>query len=417
MSQSVNEEQNKQIGGKKNKILAWLEVILLVYLLITAVSLISSGFKLAAGEQAEELFAFATNPFAGLIVGTMATALIQSSSTVTSIIVGLVAGGLPVTIAVPMIMGSNIGTTITNTLVSLGHISSKKEFRKAFAAATIHDFFNLISVVIFLPLETTTHFLEKFAIFISQFFIGEELKSMDNFNVIKEITAPFANIFKYLTGILQKPFDGIILIIFSISLIFISILYIGKMLKILMVGRAKVMLKTAINKGPIISIFSGTVVTIFVQSSSTTTSLVVPLAGTGLLTLEEIYPFTLGANIGTCITALLAATTVTDNTVAALEIAMVHLLYNVLGVIIIYGISFLRNLPILGAKTLANIASEKKYIALLYIITVFFLLPGILLAITSIKPKQTLHNLQNQVTINNDYYLDNNQRNYFSENI
>ncbi|MGB5592920.1 MAG: Na/Pi symporter [Crocosphaera sp.] len=385
MSQSVNEEQNKQIGGKKNKILAWLGVIALVYLLITAVSLISSGFKLAAGEQAEELFAFATNPFAGLIVGTMATALIQSSSTVTSIIVGLVAGGLPVTIAVPMIMGSNIGTTITNTLVSLGHISSKEEFRKAFAAATIHDFFNLISVVIFLPLETTTHFLEQIALFISQFLIGGESKSMDRFNVIKEIIAPFANLIKELTGIFTEPFDGLALIVIGIGLIFLSILYIGKLLKVLMVGKAKVMLRTAIGKSPIISIFSGTVVTIFVQSSSTTTSLVVPLAGTGLLTLEEIYPFTLGANIGTCITALLAATAVTDNTVAALEIAMVHFLYNVFGVIVIYGIPFLRNLPILGAKNLANIASEKKYIALLYIITVFFFLPGILLAITSIK--------------------------------
>ncbi len=139
-------------------VLSWLGVIALVYILIFAAGLIGTGFKTIAGEQTQQLFEFAKNPFAGLLVGTLCTALIQSSSTITSIIVGLVAGGLPVAIAVPMIMGANIGTTITNTLVSLGHVKNRQEFQRAFAAATIHDFFNLISVVIFLLLELATHY-------------------------------------------------------------------------------------------------------------------------------------------------------------------------------------------------------------------------------------------------------------------
>ncbi len=386
MSKVLSEASSETQKSTLNKVLEWLGVIILVYLLITAVSLIGSGFKSAAGEKAEELFAFATNPFAGLIVGTIGTALIQSSSTVSSIIVGLVAGGLPVTVAVPMIMGSNIGTTITNTLVSLGHIRSQEEFRKAFAAATIHDFFNLISVFIFLPLEITTHCLEKSALFLSKFLIGEETKSIDKFNFIQAITQPFTNLIKETTSVFSEPFNSLALILFGIVLIFISIFYIGKLLKILMVGKAKIMLQNTIGKSPILGIFSGTIVTILVQSSSTTTSLMIPLAGTGLLTLEDIYPFTLGANIGTCVTALLAATAVTENGVAALEIALVHLLYNLFGVIIIYGFPFLRNLPILGATVLANVASERKYIAFLYIVSVFFILPGILLGISSIKP-------------------------------
>ncbi len=99
-----------------NQLFQWLSVLLLVYLLIAAVGAIGTGFKAATGERAEELFAFATNPFLGLVVGTVTTALIQSSSTVTSIIVGLVAGGLPVITAIPMVMGANIGTSITNTI-------------------------------------------------------------------------------------------------------------------------------------------------------------------------------------------------------------------------------------------------------------------------------------------------------------
>ncbi len=157
--------------GIKN-ILSWLGVIALVYILIFSAGLIGTGVKTIAGEQTQQLFAFARNPFAGLLVGTLCTALIQSSSTITSIIVGLVAGGLPVAIAVPMIMGANIGTTITNTLVSLGHVKNREEFQRAFAAATIHDFFNLISVIIFLPLELATRFLEKAGLFLAKFFVA-----------------------------------------------------------------------------------------------------------------------------------------------------------------------------------------------------------------------------------------------------
>src|SRR5208337_3143598 len=100
------------------KFVRWIFLAALVYLLLIAVSTIGAGFATAAGERAKSLFDFAENPFAGLVIGIVATGLIQSSSTVSSIIVGLVAGGLPVYIAVPMIVGSNIGTSITNTIVS-----------------------------------------------------------------------------------------------------------------------------------------------------------------------------------------------------------------------------------------------------------------------------------------------------------
>tara|TARA_B100001093_G_scaffold417270_1_gene408180 strand:+ start:591 stop:959 length:369 start_codon:yes stop_codon:yes gene_type:complete len=120
------------------------------------------GFKWASGgaEGAEKIFAFATNPVVGVILGTLSTALVQSSSTVTSVIVGLVAGGVPVSIAVPMIMGANMGTTITNTIVVLGDVKDGKTFNKAFRASTVHDFFNLYSIAIFLPIEAIFHPLE-----------------------------------------------------------------------------------------------------------------------------------------------------------------------------------------------------------------------------------------------------------------
>lgn len=368
----------------KGSWLQWLMVIGLVYLLICAVGLIGSGFKAAAGDQAKELFAFANNPFAGLVVGTVATALIQSSSTVTSIIVGLVAGGLPVSVAVPMVMGANIGTSITNTLVSLGHVREEKEFARAFSAATVHDFFNLFSVVVFLPLEIMFGLLEKMGKFLATPFTDSSTDvSVNSLNFVKAATAPVVDTVKNALLGFGDQVGGVLLVVVGIALIFVSITLVGKLLKKLMVGKAREIMHSAIGRGPVSGIGSGTLVTVLVQSSSTTTSLMVPLAGSGAFGLKQIYPFTLGANIGTCVTALLAATAVTGNSEAAMQIAFIHLTYNVLGVLIIYGLPFLRYLPVYAAEWLGVTAAKNKMIALAYVLGVFFVIPALCLGITS----------------------------------
>ncbi len=155
-------EPKKRIAIRSG-ISRWLIVILAVYVLLVGVGVIGKGFRMEFGdaEDVESLFVLATNPFVGLVLGILATALLQSSSTVTSIIVGLVAGGMPIAVAIPMVMGANVGITVTNTLVSFGHVGQSGEFRKAFAAATVHDFFNILSILVFLPLEFAFGFLEK----------------------------------------------------------------------------------------------------------------------------------------------------------------------------------------------------------------------------------------------------------------
>lgn len=364
--------------------LRWIAVLILVYLLIVAVSLIGTGFKQATADRAAELFQFATNPFMGLIIGTVSTALIQSSSTVSSIIVGLVAGGLPVSTAVPMIMGANIGTTITNTIVSLGHVGDDDEFERAFAAATVHDFFNLWSVVIFLPLEIAFHPLEKIGGWLAEGMLGGKSVAVSDFNVIEALTKPLVGFIKELTSGLGPKVGGVVLIVVGIVVIVLVITWIGKLLKGLMVGRAKDILHAAIGRGPVAGILSGTIITILVQSSSTTTSLIVPLAGAGILTLKQVYPFTLGANIGTTITALLAATAVTGAAAfPALQIALVHLTYNVLGVVVIYGIPIFRNIPLRNAEALARLTRKSKSVALGYIVLVFFVIPLIAVGISA----------------------------------
>ncbi|WED22398.1 Na/Pi symporter [Vibrio sp. JC009] len=366
------------------RLLRWVNLAFMLYLLLLSVSMVGSGFKLATGEQAKTLFEFASHPVAGLMIGLVATALIQSSSTVTSIIVGLVAGGLPVATAIPMIMGANIGTTVTNTLVSLGHVRNKDEFKRAFASATIHDFFNLLAVVIFLPLEMIFGILEKASHWLVSPMLATGDMSIKGFNFIKPITKPVISAIKGPLADFGHVAAGVTLIVLGIATIFVAITVMGKLMKSLMVGRAKEILKHAIGRGPLHGIFSGTIVTILVQSSSTTTSLMVPLVGTGVLKVRDVYPFTLGANIGTCITALLAATAVSgEYAVFALQIALVHLVFNLMATLFIFGIPFLREIPLKGADIISDMAIKNKAVVGAYLLIIFIIMPGSILALTT----------------------------------
>ncbi|MBL0651327.1 Na/Pi symporter [Aeromonas caviae] len=358
----------------------WLAVITLIYLILVAVGAVSHGFKGFSGgaEGAAQIFAFANNPFVALLLGILATALVQSSSTVTSVIVGLVAGGLPM--AIPMVMGANLGTTITNTIVSLGHIRDRGEFRRAFAAATVHDFFNLLAVFIFLPLELMFGLLQKSAEGIASLLLGSADMSMKGMDFMKPLISPSLDLIDGAVAFLPGKGGAIATILIGILLILFCVTALGKVLQQVMVGRAKELLHKALGRGPLTGIASGTLVTVMVQSSSTTTSLMIPLAGGGVFSTRQLYPFTLGANIGTTITALLAATAISGaGAQLALTIALVHVLFNLFAVVLIYGVPFLRELPIKAAEALARVGSENKLLALGYVAGLFFALPALMM--------------------------------------
>ena len=364
---------------------AWGVVAVMVYLLLVAVGVVGDGFRLAVGGQAgaERLFAFATNPFVGVLLGTLTTALVQSSSTVTSIIVGLVAGGLPVGVAIPMVMGANMGTTVTNTLVSLGHIGRADEFRRAFAAATVHDWFNLIGIVIFLPIEVAFGLIERASSALLTAFVSVGSYSTGGWDVLGRAVGPGRSLAGALADPLPETGGGVLLIGLGVALILVSITYLGRALKTVMVGNARRLLHGAIGRGAGAGILSGTVVTVLVQSSSTTTSLMVPLAAGGVFSLREVYPFTLGANIGTTITALMAATAVTGaSREPALQIALAHLLFNAFAVTVVYGVPWLRGLPLRGAGWIAELGAERKGLALAWVLAVFFAVPALLTVAT-----------------------------------
>ncbi len=364
----------------------WLIVLALVYVLLIAVGLLSQGFRAVSGgsDGAAQIFEFATNPIVGVMLGTLATALVQSSSAVTSVIVGLVGGGLPVAIAIPMIMGSNMGTTVTNTIVSLGNLKESKAFNRSFAAATVHDFFNLFAIIIFLPIELLFHPLERMAEYLANAFEGGGDHSIRDFNVVRQITRPVVNEIRDVIRMLPDEINGIVMIIVGIAAVLFAVYLLNQMLRRVMTGRAQRIFNAAVGKTAALAVLSGLIVTMLVQSSTLTTVLIVPMAGAGVFTLAQVYPFTLGANIGTPITALLSATAVTgEYELFALQVALVHVLYNGIGVALFAAIPPLWRLPIRAAQALANGAERSRWVVPAYILGVFFILPGLAFGVQS----------------------------------
>merc|ERR1712117_709801 len=109
-----------------------------LYFFVCSLSSLSDSFRILGGKNIGVLFSnsdLLKNPVVGLMIGVLVTVLVQSSSSSPSIIVGLVSAGAPVRTAIPMIMGANIGTSVTNIIVALTQAGDREQFRKAFACA------------------------------------------------------------------------------------------------------------------------------------------------------------------------------------------------------------------------------------------------------------------------------------------
>jgi len=345
----------------------------LVYLFILSITLLGASFKLFGAEFARTIFQTTSNPIVGLMIGILSTAIIQSSSTTTSIIVGLVASGsasgmgLSLEAAIPMVMGANIGTSVTNIIVSLGHISRSGEFKRAFAGSMLHDFFNVCAVIVIMPFHIAFNIIGVSAQFLQQIFVG--FGGLKFSSPLKMATKPVAKWILHSTG--DLAWVGVII---SLLLLIIALRYIVKVLRSMVISRVEKFFQRYIFRTPILSFILGIGLTVMVQSSSITTSMVVPLLGAGVITVIQIYPYLLGANIGTTITAFLASFVI--GSPEAITVAFAHLIFNIYGIAIFWP---LKRIPIYLATKLSDMTQKSKLIPILYIIIVFFTIPGLLI--------------------------------------
>jgi sodium-dependent phosphate cotransporter len=365
--------------GKTSVLKISQRVLLLIFVLfvfLVSLNMMSGGFKLLGKDIAEQIISITSNPFIGLFVGLLATALVQSSSTTTSMIVAIVASGaLTLQNAIPMIMGANIGTSVTSTIVALGHVPRKTEFQKAISSATVHDFFNLVVVAILFPVEYFTGALSSAGSALAHAFYTDGASNAKMFSILGVTVKPVAKAIETLLGS-----SAALIISASVILLFASLRAFSVSLRKILIGKSEENLQKFVFGSPIKSLAWGVGITAAVQSSSVTTSLIVPLVATDKVALRKAFPFLMGANIGTTVTALLAAISQTE---AALAVALCHLVFNVFGVVILFPIKQVRNIPIWLAETLGYYSGKRRMIGVAYIVITFFLIPFTLIYSTS----------------------------------
>jgi len=342
-------------------------LVTLLYAFLVSIGLLGKAFKLFSGGFVGDLILSANNPVVGLFEGILVTTLVQSSSTTTSLVVALVASGtMPVSVAIPVIMGANIGTSVTNTLVSLGHLARGQEFRRAFAASTIHDFFNIAAVLILFPLQVSTNLLGRLSTALADAF--GHIGGLTFASPLKLVTGPVVSAIGH-----RFEHHPWLLLLLALVIMFASLRYLVKVLKSLVLKRVEQFFDRTLFRNAALAMTFGLIVTTLVQSSSITTSLAVPLAGAGLLTLRQVFPYTLGANVGTTVTAILAALSVGE--ISAITVAFAHLLFNVLGIACIWPIPAIRNIPLKASEQFAAVAAANRWIPIVYIVVFFYALP------------------------------------------
>uniref|UniRef100_A0A672I4S7 Sodium-dependent phosphate transport protein 2A n=1 Tax=Salarias fasciatus TaxID=181472 RepID=A0A672I4S7_SALFA len=420
-------------------------LLLLLYLFVCSLDILSSAFQLAGGKVTGDIFqenAVFSNPVAGLVVGILVTVLVQSSSTSTSIVVSLVSSGLlEVQSAIPIIMGSNIGTSVTNTVVALMQAGEREEFKRAFAGATVHDCFNWLSVLVLLPLEAASGLLRRLSqavVDTLQLSSGEEAPEL-----LKVITKPLTALIiqldqSVITAIatgdqtvsnqslvrrwcpatelplkvhnqlimlllsctgghlfvncsLSDLAIGLILLACSLLVLCSCLILLVKVLNSLLKGQVASAINKVINTdfphpftwlAGYLALLVGAGMTFLVQSSSVFTSSITPLIGIGVISIERAYPLTLGSNLGTTTTATLAAlASPGDKLAAATQVALCHFFFNLVGILLWYPIPATR-LPIRMARALGSHTARYRWFAVLYLLLCFLLLPSLVFALS-----------------------------------
>jgi len=408
-------------------------VFFFLYFFLLGLAILGSAAKIIGGCTAGALFDDDANPVAGVMIGILCTVMIQSSSSTTSIIVSLVgAKVIGVRAGIFMVMGSNIGTSVTNTIVAMGHLGNGDELERAFAGATVHDMFNFLTVAVLFPIELVTKFL---------FIITKAMLPDDNTSdkdkwegPIKKIVSPLSDRIiiankKVAEGIAiavdeegneitcdsfypvecegdGKPsyetcdvgliacnsktgkcpaffqdganesddiVSGAVCFVLALVILITCLIGLVTVLQKMLMGVSTRIIYKATNMNGYLAMLIGCGLTILVQSSSITTSVLTPFVGIGALQLEQMLPLTLGANLGTTFTGLLAS--LVAEGVDSLHVALSHLFFNIIGIIIWYPIPFMRNVPLRAARTLGKATRIWSGFPILYIIVVFLILP------------------------------------------
>jgi sodium-dependent phosphate cotransporter len=283
---------------------------------------------LISGEQAEQILGLVNDSITGVFVGWLGSAMIQSSGALDSIVVTLVSAELlSMSIAVAILLGAELGTTVTTQLVSIfGYMSRMKEtFKQSFSIAMLHYFYNLFTLLIFLPIEVFFGTFTSIAIQGSIFF--HQVPGIDAIPSIFSFISPWVDFVLHFI----PAWIGFLL---GIAMLILSLRETEKnMSATFSTDVSRNLIRSTFGK-PLRSFFSGLAFTILIPSTSVMVSMLIPLAATGIIgSQHHLLPYILGANIGTVFDVMIAA--LATGNPAAIGVWLVHLTINIFGACII----------------------------------------------------------------------------------
>lgn len=376
------------------------------YLFFLAIQMLGTGMKTSFKEPLKHFLHEHGDQFTELVsfvIGILGTALIQSSSSVTSMGVVLVQEGvMPIAIAAGIVHGANLGTSVTSSMVAFATETRPLTgrplrdlrillfeprgpgFRRAVGAAVVHDMFNItmvtaILLLLELPFEAILRVSEHGATWMAAM-----ATSSDTMLDVLAVVSPATYTKPVTQALIGVGLPGWLLALAGLPLLLFALQGFSRRMKALVMDGVDLddlsaVGDTLLGRHPFDTFVRGLIVTILVQSSSATTSMVVPLAAMGFFGVRRVFPFILGANIGTTATALLAATggLGQDGFHAGMTIALCHLLLNTLAVVMVVLLPSLTPRIIGAADVLAEKSAETPAVLLGYLFALTVVTPGI----------------------------------------
>lgn len=373
------EDNSSATQTTTKSLLKTLYVIGTLVLFIFALDLMVYSLKNLGSPAVQTIIQATSNPLSGLFIGLLITAMIQSSSTTTSMSVALVAAGsISLQQAIPIIMGANVGTTITSVLISISFMGKMKIFKRAFTAATFHSIFNILIVLILFPLEYFYNMLTRLSYYLATTFFHPTTTRVESNS--RETIPGTHYIMNFLSDIIH---NNIVLALLSFALLLASIILFRKLISHIIKADDPTRFNKLFFRRRSNSFASGILTTAAIRSSTITTSLVVPLVAERVIKMSRAIVFIMGANIGTTITAFIAAL-LYAYTSEGISLAIAHFLFNLIGILLFYAIPPFRKIPLKLARGLAKAASQYRYLGIIYVLLLFFLLPFLMIYLSQL---------------------------------
>ncbi|CAB3400184.1 unnamed protein product [Caenorhabditis bovis] len=447
----VDESISEQQTAKKASIISWNStptkhrlkyyitcsfiislIFLVLFVYVCCLANMSTAFGLLASRglgKAIQQSPLINDPISAVVVGMLATVILQSATTTTNILVTMVAANM-ITVhdAIPVMIGSELGSSLVNAMVSLAYSGKPEQFRRAFSAAILGDVFNICGLFVIFPMEMITGLIEKVSWWIVDPMISEQGLSFKTLELLTDpinqfilqvnepellnatirpemfeanhsfvqrcqfangsriYNCPYDHLFAY-SMLGDRAIGWIVLIVSIVSLIFclVAIVY---LIQKLLEGHAAIYIRRLLSKQcpGVLKPCTGYVVMLvglIIQSNSIFSSSLTPLVGSGVVTLEQMYPLVLGSNIGTTFSGVLAAfSTDPSRFEKALHMAMCQVNYNIIGTCLFYIIPCTRKFPVYLAVKLGNLTDRYRWFIVVFILAFFVVIPFTIIGLT-----------------------------------